>query len=121
MSSQQRSMLRKNNCTTNLRVLNYKFTYPLYLFLHYRSIMLLWSFCGQLSHRLFKYQTLLSNFQNLKTIYTKSTASAIELLKTETAFERFNAVDRTRNLDHSLKEFKNRQIVVIILKIYYKW
>ena len=45
--------------------------YPLYLFCDHMPIILLWPRRGQLSHKLFKYQVLLTKFQNLKIIYTE--------------------------------------------------
>ena len=44
--------------------------FPLYLYCDHRSILFLWSRKGQLSHRFFKYQVVLTKFNNLKIIYT---------------------------------------------------
>ena len=45
--------------------------FPIYLFCNHRPILFLWSRRGQLSHRFFKYQVVLTKFQNLKIIYTE--------------------------------------------------
>ena len=63
--------MRNNIRITNLRVLHYRFPYPIYLFCDHRPILFLWSRRGQLSHRFFKYQVVLTKFQNLKIIYTE--------------------------------------------------
>ena len=44
--------------------------FPLYLYCDHRPILFLWSRKGQLSHRFFKYQVVLTKFNNLKIIYT---------------------------------------------------
>ena len=44
---------------------------PIYLFCDHRPILFLWSRRGQLSQRFFKYQVVLTKFQNLKIIYTE--------------------------------------------------
>ena len=45
--------------------------YPIYLFCDHRPLTFLWSRRGILSHRFFKYQVVLTKFQNLKIIYTE--------------------------------------------------
>ena len=44
--------------------------FPLYLYCDHRLILFIWSRKGQLSHILFKYQVVLTKFNNLKIIYT---------------------------------------------------
>ena len=44
---------------------------PIYLFCDHRPILFLWSRRGQLSHRFFRYQVVLTKFRNLKIIYTE--------------------------------------------------
>ena len=44
--------------------------FPLYLYCDHRHILFIWSRKGQLSHRLFKYQVVLTKFNNLKIMYT---------------------------------------------------
>ena len=45
--------------------------FPLYLFCNHKPILFLCSRRGQLSHRFFKYQVVLTKFQILKFIYTE--------------------------------------------------
>ena len=45
--------------------------YPIYLYCDHRPILFLWSRRGQLSHRFFKYQVVITKFQNLQIIYTQ--------------------------------------------------
>ena len=45
--------------------------FPKYLFCDHRSILFLWSRRGQISHRFFKFQVVLTKFQNLNIIYTE--------------------------------------------------
>ena len=54
--------------------------FPTYLFCDHRPILFLWSRRGQLSHRFFKYQVVLTKFQNLKSIYTKGKNLAFPVL-----------------------------------------
>ena len=51
--------------------------YPTYLFCDHRPILFLWSRRGQLSHRFFKYQVVLTKFQNLKIIYIEGKNLAV--------------------------------------------
>ena len=44
---------------------------PIHLFCNHRPILFLWCRRGQLLHRFFKYQVVLTNFQNLKIICTE--------------------------------------------------
>ena len=44
--------------------------FPLYLYCDHRIFFFLWSRKGQLSHRFFKYQVVLTKFNKLKIIYT---------------------------------------------------
>ena len=44
--------------------------FPLYLYRDLRPILFLWPRKGQLSHRFFKHQVVLTKFNNLKIIYT---------------------------------------------------
>ena len=43
---------------------------PIYLHCHHKPILYLWGRKGQLSHRFFKYQVIITKFQNLKIICT---------------------------------------------------
>ena len=47
--------------------------FPIYLYCDHRPILFLWSRKGQLSHRFFKYQVVLTKFHNLKIMYTPGT------------------------------------------------
>ena len=47
--------------------------FPINLYCDHRPILFLWSRKGQLSHRFFKYQVVLTKFHNLKIIYTPGT------------------------------------------------
>ena len=53
------------------------FPYPIYLFCDHMPKLFLWSRRGQLSHRFFQYQVVLTKFQNLKIIYTEGKNLAI--------------------------------------------
>ena len=44
--------------------------FPIYLYCHHKPILHLWGRKGQLSHRFSKYQVIITNFQNLKIIWT---------------------------------------------------
>ena len=44
--------------------------FPIYLFCDHNSILYLWGRKGQLSHRCFRYQVIITKFQNLKNIWT---------------------------------------------------
>ena len=44
--------------------------FPIYLFCHQKPILYLWGRKGQLSHRFFRYQVIITKFQNLKIIWT---------------------------------------------------
>ena len=63
--------MRNNISITNLRVLHCRLPLSIYLFCDHRPILILWSRRGQLSHRFFKYQVVLTKFQNLKITYTE--------------------------------------------------
>ena len=45
--------------------------FPTYLYCDHRPILFLWSRRGQMSHRFFKYQVVITNFRNLQIIYTE--------------------------------------------------
>ena len=45
--------------------------FPIYLYCDHRPILFLWSRRGQMSHRFFKYQVVITKFQNLQIIYTE--------------------------------------------------
>ena len=45
-------------------------SFPLYLYCDHKSIFYLWGRKGQLSHRFFRYQVIITKFQNLKYILT---------------------------------------------------
>ena len=44
--------------------------FPIYLYCDHKPILYLWGRKGQLSHRFFRYQVILTKFQNLKLIWT---------------------------------------------------
>ena len=44
--------------------------FPIYLFCDHKPILYLWGRKGQLSHRFFRYQVIITKFQNLKIIWT---------------------------------------------------
>ena len=44
--------------------------FPIYLYCDHKPILYLWGRKGQLSHRFFRYQVIITKFQNLKTIWT---------------------------------------------------
>ena len=44
--------------------------FPIYLFCDHKPILYLWRRKGQLSHRFFRYQVMITKFQNLKIIWT---------------------------------------------------
>ena len=45
--------------------------FPIYLYCDHRLILFLWSRRGQMSHRFFKYQVVITKFQKLQIIYTE--------------------------------------------------
>ena len=45
--------------------------FPIYLYCDHKPILYLWGRKGQLSHRFFRYQVIITKFQNLKIIYTE--------------------------------------------------
>ena len=45
--------------------------FPIYLYCDHRPILFLWSRRGEMSHRFFKYQVVITKFQNLQIIYTE--------------------------------------------------
>ena len=45
--------------------------FPIYRYCDHRPILFFWSRCGQMSHRFFKYQVVITKFQNLQIIYTE--------------------------------------------------
>ena len=44
--------------------------FPIYLYCDHKPILYLWGRKGQLSHRFFRYQVIITKFQNLKIIWT---------------------------------------------------
>ena len=44
--------------------------FPIYLYFHHKPIFYLWGRKGQLSHCFFRYQVIITNFQNLRIIWT---------------------------------------------------
>ena len=44
--------------------------FPIYLYCDHKPILYLWGRKGQLSHRFFKYQVIITKFHNLKIIWT---------------------------------------------------
>ena len=44
--------------------------FPIFLYCDQKHILYLWGRKGQLSHRFFRYQVIITNFQNLKVIWT---------------------------------------------------
>ena len=44
--------------------------FPIYLYCYYKPILYFWGGKGQLSHRFFMYQVIITKFQNLKVIWT---------------------------------------------------
>ena len=46
------------------------FPFPIYLYCDHKPILYLWGRKGQLSHRFFRYQVIITKFQNLKIIWT---------------------------------------------------
>ena len=44
--------------------------FPIYLYCDHKPILYLWGRKGQLSHRFFRYQVIITEFQNLRTIWT---------------------------------------------------
>ena len=44
--------------------------FPIYLFCDHKPLLYLWGGKGQLSHRFFRYQVIITKFQNLKNIWT---------------------------------------------------
>ena len=44
--------------------------FPIYLYCDHKPILYLWGCKGQLSHRFFRYQVIITKFQNLKIIWT---------------------------------------------------
>ena len=44
--------------------------FPIYLYCYHKPILYLWGRKGQLSHRFFRYQVIITKFQNLKIIWT---------------------------------------------------
>ena len=44
--------------------------FPIYLYCDHKPILHLWGLKGQLSHRFFRYQVIITKFQNLKIIWT---------------------------------------------------
>ena len=44
--------------------------FPIYLYCDHKPILYLWGRKGQLSHRIFRYQVIITKFQNLKIIWT---------------------------------------------------
>ena len=47
--------------------------FPIYLYCDHKPIVYLWGRKGQLSHRFFRYQVIITKFQNLKIIWTPGT------------------------------------------------
>ena len=50
--------------------------FPIYLYCDYKPILYLWGRKGQLSHRFFRYQVIITKFQNLKIIWISGSNSA---------------------------------------------
>ena len=46
------------------------YPFPIYLYCDHKPVLYLWGQKGQLSHRFFKYQAIITKFQNLKFIWT---------------------------------------------------
>ena len=51
--------------------------FPIYLYCDHEPILYLWGRKGQLSHRFFRYQVIITNFQNLKIIWTPGSNLAL--------------------------------------------
>ena len=49
----------------------YTKVYPVYVYTYHKPLMYLWGRRGKLSHRFFRYQLVISLFQNLKIIWTE--------------------------------------------------
>ena len=73
--------------------------FPIYLYCNHKPILYLWGRKGQLSHRFFKYQVIITKFQNLKIIWTKGSNLAFpDILRRNVTLE------ETKNLQKLQKE-----------------
>ena len=68
---------------------------PIYLYCDHKPILHLWGRKGQLSHRLFRYQVIITKFQNLKIIWTPGSNLAFPDIL-------------SRNI--TIKEYQNHQL-----------
>ena len=73
--------------------------FPIYLYCDHKPILYLWGRKGQLSHSFFKYQVIITKFQNLKIIWTKGSNLAFPDI-----LSRNVTLEETKNLQKLHKE-----------------
>ena len=74
-AEQKKSTLHRELCGIVSALLTYEHyiigsPFPIYLYCDHKPILYLWGRKGQLSHRFFRYQVIITKFQNLKIIWT---------------------------------------------------
>ena len=74
-AEQKMSTLHKELCGVVSALQTYEHyiigsSFPIYLYCEHKPILYLWGRMGQLSHRFFRYQVIITKFQNLKIIWT---------------------------------------------------
>ena len=73
--------------------------FPIYLYCDHKPILYFWGRKGQFSHRFFKYQVIITKFQNLKIIWTTGSNLAFPDL-----LSRNVTLEETKNLQNLHKE-----------------
>ena len=74
-AEQKKSTLQRELCEIVSALQTYEHyifgsLFPIYLYCDHKTILYLWGRKGQLSHRFFRYQVIITKFQNLKIIWT---------------------------------------------------
>ena len=74
-AEQKMSTLRRELCGIVSALQSYEHyiigsPFPIYLYCDHKPILYLWGRKGQLSHRFFRYQVIITKFQSLKIIWT---------------------------------------------------
>ena len=94
-AEQRMSTLHKELCRFNSALLTYEHyiigtPFPIYLHCDHKPIHYLWGRKGQLPHRFFRYQVIITKFQNLKFIWTPGSNPAVpDILSRNVTVEKY--------------------------------
>ena len=74
--------------------------FPIYLYCDHKPFLYLWGRKGQLSHRFFRYQVIITKFQNLKIIWTPGSNLAFPDI-----LSRNVTLEGTKNINYNIKRY----------------